>query len=89
MKSKVRGRSISPSDVEVLNISSHGVWLSVLATEYFLPFFSYPWFRRATVSQIQNVELLSGRHLHWPDLDVDLEVESLVNPEKYPLIFRK
>jgi hypothetical protein len=23
--------------------------------------------------------------LYWPDLDVDLEIDNLENPEKYPL----
>jgi hypothetical protein len=29
--------------------------------------------------------LIHGYHLHWPDLDVDLEIDNLENPEKYPL----
>jgi hypothetical protein len=28
---------------------------------------------------------LHGYHLYWPDLDVDLEIDNLKNPEKYPL----
>ncbi|WP_420886735.1 DUF2442 domain-containing protein [Candidatus Kuenenia stuttgartensis] len=27
-------------------------------------------------------------HLHWPDLDIDLEIDSLENPEKYPLVYK-
>jgi hypothetical protein len=30
--------------------------------------------------------LPSAHHLHWPDLDIDLAVESLRHPERYPLI---
>jgi hypothetical protein len=26
--------------------------------------------------------------LHWPLLDVDLELDTLASPEKYPLIFQ-
>jgi hypothetical protein len=29
--------------------------------------------------------LLHGYHLYWPELDVDLEIDDLENPEKYPL----
>jgi len=29
--------------------------------------------------------LLHGYHLYWPELDVDLEIDNLENPEKYPL----
>jgi hypothetical protein len=32
------------------------------------------------------VELLNERHLHWPDLDIDLAVESIEHPERFPLI---
>jgi hypothetical protein len=32
------------------------------------------------------VELVSDRHLYWPDLDVDLDVESIFHPENYPLV---
>jgi len=31
------------------------------------------------------VERPSPHHLHWPDLDVDLSVESIEHPERYPL----
>jgi uncharacterized protein DUF2442 len=31
-------------------------------------------------------ELPSPHHLYWPDLDVDLAVESIEHPEKYPLL---
>jgi hypothetical protein len=86
MKSVRRGKNTST--VEVSNISGHGFWLFVVDREYFLPFSEYPWFRKATVAQILNVRLLQGHHLQWPDLDVDLELESLGEPEKYPLIYR-
>ena len=36
--------------------------------------------------QIHNVQLLHGFHLRWPDLDVDLHIESLNDLEKYPLV---
>jgi hypothetical protein len=87
MKSKSPGSSTSTA--EVLNISGHGIWVFVGGQEYFLPFDEYPWFKEARISQIQNVKLLRGHHLHWPDLDVDLELESLEEPERYPLVYRK
>jgi hypothetical protein len=57
----------------------------VLGEEFFLPFEEYPWFQDARIREIQNVELLFDSHLHWPDLDVDLELEALAHPERYPL----
>jgi hypothetical protein len=35
---------------------------------------------------LMRVELPSDHHLYWPDLDVDLAVESLTHPERFPLI---
>jgi hypothetical protein len=37
------------------------------------------------LNSIQNVQLLHGYHLYWPELDVDLEIDNLENPGKYPL----
>lgn len=87
MKLQKRGKTISK--VEVLNISAHGIWLSTNKKEYFLSYKQYPWFEDAKVKDICNVELLDGYHLYWPDLDIDLEIDSLENPEKYPLTFHK
>lgn len=84
MKSKALGKNTS--EVEIQNISKHGIWMLVKSEEFFLPYDKFPWFKRATVEQINNVELLHGMHLHWVDLDVDLEIDSLKHPEKYPLI---
>jgi len=84
MKSSALGKSISP--VEVQEISQHGIWIYIKGREYFLPYKDYPWFKEAKVSEVFNVQLLHGMHLHWPVLDVDLELEALQHPEKYPLI---
>ena len=81
-----RGRNISKA--EIVNISGFGVWLYTDGKEYFLPYEEYPWFRDAKIREIQNVQLIHGLHLRWPDLDIDLEIDSLENPEKYPLIYK-
>jgi hypothetical protein len=73
--------------VEVTNIDSFGFWLLVHDREYFLPYEDFPWFRKARIEEILNVELLHGDHLHWPSLDVDLCLESLAHPEDFPLRF--
>ena len=87
MKSARRGKRTS--DVEVQNISRNGIWLLVRGKEYFLPHKQYPWFERARIADIYKVKLLHGFHLHWPELDVDLEIDSLIHPEKYPLVSKK
>jgi hypothetical protein len=86
MKTKSAKRGKPTSAVEVANVSPHGFWLMIDETEYFLPFEHFPWFRDATVGQLTNVQLPSPHHLYWPDLDIDLAVESLTHPERYPLI---
>ena len=80
---KVTGAQLA---AEVSNISPHGVWLYVSGDEYFLPYDKFPWFKDTTVGQIHQVELAVLEHLHWPELDVDLAVESIEHPEKFPLV---
>ena len=76
------------SGVEVSNVSPHGFWLLLNDEELFVPFAQFPWFRDASIAQITNVQLPSVRHLYWPDLDIDLAVESIRNPEAFPLVAR-
>jgi len=74
--------------VEVSRISAHGFWLLIGEREYFLGFEQNPWFRDATVGHILNVKLLHGRHLHWPDIGVDLELGALADPAVFPLVYQ-
>ncbi|WP_139556688.1 DUF2442 domain-containing protein [Methylotetracoccus oryzae] len=84
MKSATLGLDTSP--VEVTNISRFGFWLMLEDEELFLPFSNFPWFEDATVRRILNVELQSSNHLYWPELDVDLAVESIRYPDRFPLV---
>jgi len=83
MKSEELGQNIS---AEITNISSHGVWILFQGKEYFAPYETFPWFKKASVNEILNIETTSTGHFHWPELDVDLHVEILKNPEKFNLI---
>jgi hypothetical protein len=69
----------------VVRVSPHGFWLFVGERELFVSFKEFPWFCDATVREITNVQLPRPHHLYWPDLDIDLAVESIEHPEKYPL----
>jgi hypothetical protein len=81
----MRGTDTLP--VEVSGISQHGFWLLLDAKEeLFVAFSQFPWFRRATVEQVFHVEQLQPHHLYWPDLDVDLHVDSIRHPERFPLV---
>lgn len=77
------------SAVEVANISKHGFWLLIEDKERFVPFKDFPWFRNAVIGELLNVELASPRHLYWPDLDVDLAVDSIDFPERFPLVSKQ
>jgi hypothetical protein len=72
----------------VLSVSPHGVWLHVHGEEYLLRYDDHPWFRNARIAEIFNVALLHGQHLRWPDLDVDLHIDSLRTPEQFPMVDR-
>ena len=86
MRSTKRGNRTSAPRAEVLGVTRHGVWLLVGDTEYHLPFEQYPWFVKATIEQILAIELHHGGHLRWEALDVDLHVDVLAAPERFPLI---
>ena len=86
MKSATLGKPTSA--VEVTNVSPHGFWLLLGNEELFLPFSSFPWFQDASIGKLAHVELPSPHHLYWPDLDVDLSVESVRHPERFPLVSR-
>ena len=84
MKSETLGTSTS--EVEVTQISKHGIWLLLQEKEHFLSFENFPWLKNASVAAIHNVEFLNEHHLYWPALDVDLAVESIGHPERFPLV---
>jgi hypothetical protein len=72
----------------VTNISRHGLWILLDEQELFLSFEEFPWFADAPVKAILEVERPHPHHLHWPQLDVDLAVESIEHPDLYPLVSR-
>jgi hypothetical protein len=76
----------STSAVEVTNVSPSGFWLLLGDEELFLPFSDFPWFRDTSIAKICDVLRPSPHHLYWPQLDVDLSVESIRNPSAFPLV---
>jgi len=73
------------STAEVTNISKHGLWLLLDGRELFLSFSEFPWFKEATVDAILQLQRPAPGHLRWPELDVDLAVDSIEHPERYRL----
>jgi len=75
------------TEVEVTSIGKHGFWINIQNREVFLVFAQFPWFADAAVRQILNVRMPSPDHLYRPDLDVDLSIESIEHPERFPRRF--
>lgn len=69
-------------------ISRHGIWLLLGDRELFMPFDDFPWFRSASVAAIQDVQWPHPGHLYWPQLDIDLAVDSIHHPQRFPLVSR-
>ena len=68
------------------NISRNGLILWVKDREYYLPYDKFPWFKRAAVDDVFNVQLLGRERIRWDALDVDLSLSIIANPDKYPLV---
>ena len=62
--------------VEIVQITPFGIWIDINGKEYYLDYNQYPWFRKAVVEDIWNVEVDQQGNLHWPKLDIDLEIDS-------------
>ncbi len=77
------------SQIKVEHISVHGIWLFVEGKEYFLPYSDYPWFKNACISEIMNLEFNNGYHLHWPELDIDIDLNDVENPQNAPLTYKE
>ena len=84
---KLKNGGATTTDVEVASISRHGFWLYLGGRELFVDFREFPWFAEASITKILNVRWPSSDHLTWPDLDIDLSVESIENPERFPIHF--
>ena len=84
MKYAKLGNSIFPA--EVTNISCNGFWMLINEEEMFLSFEYFPWFKEASIKKILHIEMPSENHLYWPELDIDLDVNSVLYPENFPLV---
>jgi hypothetical protein len=74
------------SVAEVTHVSKNGFWVLLDAEELLVPFEHFPWFKKATIEQLSDVQWPTQNHLYWPQLDADLSVESIRNPLAFPLI---
>ena len=74
---------------DVLMINDRGIMISVQGQDYFLSYNRVPWMRDATINEVLDVRMSGKNAIEWPKLDVDLEVDSLRHPERYPLLIKR
>jgi len=79
----------SSTSASVLMINAQGIMLSVLGNDYFLSYNRIPWMKDAPIRSVLNVQMSGTEAIEWPDLDVDLEIDSLRHPERYPLVIKR
>ena len=70
----------------VYRMDSKGFWIFYQGREYQVPFETFPWFKKCPIGSIYNYEVDNFGNFHWPDIEVDLNIDILEHPENYPLI---
>ena len=70
---------------EITNISNNGIWLLSNDRELFMSYDDFPWFKDVPVGKILKVEEPAPGHFYWPDLDVDIGIETIEHPDRFPL----
>ena len=75
--------------VSVRSIMPDGIFLTLSDNDYYLSYNRLPWFRNAKISDIFNVAMMGDDAIRWETLDVDLEIDSLKYPERYPLVMKR
>lgn len=81
--------NLQDTSVSVLMINDKGLMISVQGQDYFLSYNRIPWMRDASIADALNVQMSGRNAIEWPNLDIDLEIDSLKHPERYPLIMKR
>jgi len=85
MKLEKAGTSIL--EVAVTDISPFGIWIYYYGKEYFLDYECFPWFCKSPIQAVFEVEEESIGHLRWKNLDIDLSIDSIIDPDAYPNVY--
>ena len=75
--------------VSVSMVNAQGIMLTVQGQDYFLSYNRIPWMQDAPIRSVLNVQMSGPEAIEWPDLDIDLEIDSLRHPERYPLVIKR
>lgn len=81
--------NLQNTSVSILMINAQGIMLSVQGNDYFISYNRMPWLKDARISDVLNVRMSGRSAIEWASLDIDLEIESLKHPERYPLIMKR
>ena len=80
---KMLGMPISVETTCFIGSFYNGIAVVVNGKEYFLRFTDFPWFEYCNVAELRDVT--SDRWgVYWKSLDIDLSIESIENPERFP-----
>jgi hypothetical protein len=88
MNARSAKHGTTTSAVEVDNISADGFWLRIREERLHVPYAEFPWFRDARLDHVRNVTMPHEDSVRWPDLDIDLAIESIRHPGRFPLVYR-
>ena len=84
MKSSMPGGD--SSGVELGDVTLYHFVLHVDGRRLRVSYYDFPCFREATTAELAAVRRPSPDRLRWPLLDVDLSLDSIEHPGRYPLV---
>ncbi|NMF96463.2 DUF2442 domain-containing protein [Aromatoleum toluolicum] len=82
------GETANSGGVAVTAITDQGISLVLDGQRLHLPYDQFPWFRAVPRELIGRVVRPTPGHLYWPELDIDLSLESIERPNAAPLCAR-
>lgn len=84
MKATLKNNGINTLS-KVLSITGQGILITIKEGDFFLNYKSYPWFKNAKINEVLNIKR-DQEAIYWDSLDVEIEIDSILNPQNYPLI---
>ena len=76
----------SGSGVELAEVGLYDFSVRVDGRRLRMTYYAFPWFVHATLEQMAAIERPAADRLRWPALDVDLCIDSIEHPKRYPLV---
>ena len=77
------GINTSESKTCFLGTLPEGIAILVNGKEYFLRYTDFPWFEYCNAVELRDMTA-DRWGVYWNALDIDLSIESLENPERFP-----